>query len=213
MGDDPRMTGVTGGLLRLLRLETAEEHARLEAHELVRPLQSAGLDEPAYARFLRVFHGYYEALEGRLEPALRDFGSHLPNGYRYVARRPALAGDLEDLDVPLSGGRSPHPRLPEMNGPAELLGVLYVVEGSTLGGRVLAPRITQQLALVPGRATRYLHLYETADWPILRRWLETTQPGADFSAIGAAARDTFRTLREYLDHDMARQSGPVHGHQ
>ncbi|MEC7351659.1 MAG: biliverdin-producing heme oxygenase, partial [Planctomycetota bacterium] len=43
--------------------------------------------------------------------------------------------------------------------PASLLGVLYVLEGSTMGGSMMKPRIAKQLGLTSGSGLNYYGCY------------------------------------------------------
>ena len=114
------------------------------------------------ARYVQLLNGSLRVLVA-LEPALSRWG----DAYDGDIRVPRLRDDLRVL------GESPdaigfEARLPVT--PAEAFGAAYVVEGSALGGRVLAPFIAQALAL-PAAATSYLRLRGDATVAYWRRWL------------------------------------------
>lgn len=86
----------------------------------------------------------------------------------------------------------------------ELLGWLYVVEGSTLGGRLLCRRIGETLRLQPDHGLAFFHGYGDAT---AARWREVltllaafdeAQVEATGSVVGAA-RCAFSTLHTWLD--------------
>jgi heme oxygenase (biliverdin-IX-beta and delta-forming) len=128
-----------------LRAATASRHDLAE--RTLDPLtQPAGLGE--YAELLTVLWGFQA-------PAERLLGAApLPAavGWADRARVPLLSADLADLGVdsallPQSG------ELPELAVPAAAWGMLYVLEGMTLGGRVIRRRVTDRLG---GAPVRYL---------------------------------------------------------
>lgn len=99
-------------------------------------------------------------------------------------RKTALAADLAQLGVALP---CPAPVFRTAPGAAATAGILYVMEGSRLGGRVLARR------LAPGLPQAYLAPAEGApSWPALLAAIETvvTDTAGEAEAI-AAALDTF----------------------
>ena len=105
-----------------------------------------GLTRGLYVRFL---HATREVVLD-LEPRLPDWGE--PSMLR---RSDLLARDLETLTgeaAPSSNART-DVALPTSSG---AWGLAYVMEGSSLGGMVLAPRIEALLGLARGEGTAYL---------------------------------------------------------
>jgi heme oxygenase len=128
-------------ILDHLRARTASLHRELDASLPFGP----GLTRGVYARFLRATREV--VLD--LEPCLPDWGE--PTTLR---RSDLLAHDLEAL----VGEVAPSPVLrsvvarPSASG---VWGVAYVMEGSSLGGLALAPRVEALLGLARGEGTRY----------------------------------------------------------
>lgn len=84
--------------------------------------------------------------------------------------------------------------------PASALGAVYVVEGATLGGQVIARMVTGSLAVTPTAGCRYFTGYgaRTRD-----RWIETratieayASSAVERGPIITGARDTF----EFIEH-------------
>ena len=76
---------------------------------------------------------------------------------------------------------------------AAFLGALYVMEGSTLGGRFIARHVEQVLGLAPGRGDAYFRGHEEQTGAV---WRETTAviaavPEANAEIVIDAARRTF----------------------
>jgi heme oxygenase (biliverdin-IX-beta and delta-forming) len=110
-----------------LREATRADHARLEARlDLPARLASAGQRRAV----VEAFYDLHSGLEAAISPWLADVA-----GLDFQARRrgPRLEADLRAL------GCRPRPAgpAPQVNGQAYAFGLLYVLEGSTLGGRIV----------------------------------------------------------------------------
>ena len=180
-----------------LRAETSAIHQDLEDRlDLLGPLSRA-----RYCLLLKRFLGFHAVLEPRLDhwhevSPLLDW-SHR----RKVA---GLVADLADLGRH-PGVVTPCPRVPNIptrHGTAVALGILYVVEGATLGGRTIAVRLATDEAIA-GRATRFFTSYGDQ---LGRRWHDyrdvlTTWVGDDHTRaddVVAAAQETFQVLADWL---------------
>ena len=134
LADVDRRRGRTA--VAALRRVTTPAHRRLERQLGV---MSTELTIDAYRALLAGFAAVHGALDdeiaGRLEAAVPDAElAELDVASR--RRMPALAVDLELLGVPLPTA-VPFP----LTSVAGALGALYVTEGATLGGRVIAPHV------------------------------------------------------------------------
>lgn len=118
-------------VLSRLRAETRTAHEALEADlDIFRHLAS----DAGRRRLARRFHGLHAGAESVLFPWLNA----LPGlDYEARRRRPLLERDLAHLGEP-----TPRPcAMSEPASRAEALGLLYVLEGSTLGGQVIRKRL------------------------------------------------------------------------
>ncbi|RYY93647.1 MAG: biliverdin-producing heme oxygenase, partial [Chitinophagaceae bacterium] len=112
----------------LLKQETDQRHRALE--DRLRPHFGQLTSVDAYAQLLRSFYGFYAPLETAIEERLP--AGLLPDlGLRRKAA--LLLSDLEALGKPVAG--IPLCAAPSLDSPDAALGALYVLEGSTLGGR------------------------------------------------------------------------------
>jgi heme oxygenase len=116
-----------------LRAATEAAHLRLHAIPVFQALAEGRITRAAYAGLLRRKLGFHAALEARLAevPGLAGFGIDLTARRRTHLLRADMAWLGAEADVPWAP-------LPSFSGPAAALGGLYVAEGSTLGGRLLA---------------------------------------------------------------------------
>jgi heme oxygenase len=139
-----------------LREETRADHTRAEKHPLMAAMVSGRIDGAGYARYLGQLLHVHLALETqlcRLAAEHRVFGLIVREHHM---RTPDLLADLEVLGQCLSK----HPPLPATglfreridglaaDAPVGLVGTLYVLEGSTNGGRYIAPAVRRALGLI-----------------------------------------------------------------
>jgi len=122
-------------ILEQLRLHTRERHARLERRLLSPP----GLAERArYAVYLQRLSAVWRALSVA-SPHRGELARFLPDLSERLAKQPLFERDLRALEERAEVELAP---LPSWACSAELFGALYVMEGSQLGGPVLARQLS-----------------------------------------------------------------------
>jgi heme oxygenase len=195
----PSLTTQSRDVLARLKRETADAHARVDA--IADPALS---NRRAYRQLLLGMRDAHRALE----PELRRHADSLARAGYDVARRSKLA--WLDADLALLGDTSaePSPSIALRDG-SEAFGAVYVVEGATLGGQVIARRVMPALALSPDAGCRYFSGYGAAT---RERWLETRDAiGAHvvslespdgISRMIAAAKETFALFARALSARM-----------
>lgn len=137
----------------MLRAATAAQHKALEARL---PLTHPDLDRDAYQRIIQAYYGFHAPLQGQIE---RFHAPHLVQPDRQKV--PALVKDLRALGLndaqiealPLCAD------LPPIKGEADLLGVMYVMEGATLGGQLLRRIIAERLLIGADSGGEFLDVY------------------------------------------------------
>jgi len=189
--------------LRRLKEETTQLHLLAEQHVRVLDRDASVTD---YERYLRVMWGFHAPVEEifAVTAALASIGFE-PEAR---VRAPLLARDLAAL-----GSHGPWSRcadLPAMSSLPQALGVAYVLEGSTLGGRYILAKLPPPLAALAGRATAYLTGYGEQTGPRWRAFAalaeEHLAPAGACDAAVTAARDTFVKLTRWLAHHEARDA-------
>lgn len=175
-----------GGVRAELKEATAQLHQALD-----RALQGALRDRQRYAAFLRGSH----AAIAWLEPSLARHGGAAQSD---ANRLECIESDLAELGAAAPPARSFSFR-PASAG--EALGCAYVMEGSALGGLVLAKSMDSALSL-GGKATSFLRFRgpETmSHWRAflqrLEQWGETA-PSAEHRAAARGAEGAFQVYRE-----------------
>jgi heme oxygenase len=153
-----------------------------------------------YLHLLGKFHGFYQPLE----PILAGFSHWSALGLNLAQRRktPWLLRDLSCLasttaDLPAC------PAVDWIHDAAAAMGTFYVLEGSTLGGQVIARHVATHLGLTPDHGLAFFSSYGESVGP---RWKETREALLRFAeqsgeedAMVDAAKKTFMALAAWLD--------------
>lgn len=132
----------------LLREATHHQHDLVNRHPLLAGLLHPGYPLANYQKLLFANFSVYRVLEARIN----RFLSNRNCGFSY-ADRYKLPGLLKDLaffqTIPLSADYAPYLTVafPEIKTLGELIGVLYVIEGSTLGGQLISRSLIDNLNL------------------------------------------------------------------
>src|SRR5690349_338224 len=109
-----------------LKEYTADAHVALE-RKMIPHLRNIS-SVPDYVRLLDFMLGYYEPLTNLLQQHMPDQLTHSPAAN--------LKKDIKQLDPSHKRSGITAAELPEVKSATAALGVLYVVEGSTLGGQI-----------------------------------------------------------------------------
>jgi heme oxygenase len=180
-----------------LRNVTMSMHKRVEAGVNLDGMSSLS----AYRRILEQLLGLHLPLErglGRLDLASL--------GLDYNSRRKVHW--LEDDLIDLGHSRDSIAALPQPPGspvpktPYEGLGVLYVLEGASLGGQLIIRALGPKLDIAASRAGRFYHGYGKNTGKMWRNYLSVLEasrsvPGAE-RVIEQAALATFANFERYL---------------
>ena len=166
-------------LSQRLREETRAEHDAIEA--ALDWERRAGSPD-SYSCWLERLWGFHVDWEPQVAALLHT---------DEFARLAAITGDLARLGV-LAPDTLPRPAPLPLAGAAEALGSLYVVEGSMLGGQVIARAVETRLGFRPA-----YHGAGAAGWRAFRQRLDAA-PAEDADRTVAAARRTFVHLRDWL---------------
>ena len=181
-----------------LKTDTRAAHADAEASPSMRALMAPDVSPAAYREHLAGVARFVVPLERRLAAAGLD--AVVPD---LDARLVKAAWLRQDLDALGDAAALPGADGGEPLGTAEALGALYVVEGSTLGGRLIERHLARALGVTPETGARYYHAYgeaRGARWPAFRVALDAfgaARP-ADAGAVVAGADAAFRAFGQAL---------------
>ena len=189
-------------MLIRLRAETAAAHQRLE--------ESLGLvDRLAstedYRRLIEGFWGLYAGIEPRLAPLIRD--QQWPLQWELRRKLPLIEKDLRVLGAssPEIAGLPVCEEFPSLASQARVLGVLYVLEGSTLGGQHISKLVETRLRLGPANGAAFFNGYGRETGSMWKKFCAVITEWAPGGFMGDemvfAAVETFETFRNWLCHE------------
>ena len=191
-----------------LRESTADHHRRAEQHPFQQQMVRGALPRELYVRWLGQMLQIHAALEAHLD--------------RLVVRNPQFKSLFDDerrkvsalrADLTFFGGAAPKASLPAARGlvgemdrlaaihPVSLLGILYVLEGSTNGSKFIARRVRPAYGLpATGEGSAYLDPYGDLQPVRWQEWKAAMDalglPSTEVEQLTLAAQHAFDAVRE-----------------
>lgn len=181
-----------------LRFATAAAHERMHAHPGFAAAAGGGIALDDYRMLLARLYGFHRPFEALLrESAITE---RIGIDVAERARSPALAADLDVLGV----DRTVTERLPmwspgrPLPGAGALLGGLYVIEGSTLGGVQIARALKRAAGGDVGCALRFFEGHGDRQGALWRRFvLRIEEPGGRPEAVAEAVETASGTFADF----------------
>ncbi|MBC7452044.1 MAG: biliverdin-producing heme oxygenase [Cytophagales bacterium] len=185
-------------ILEDIKSETAVFHAKVEASALMSPITSKKITKDQYIHILNVFYAYFSGIEQQIDQ-VSDIMNFLPD---YTTRRKSewLLVDLEHLHAEMEPATDIV--LPEITTIAQALGALYVMEGSTLGGRFISMTLKESMGIDASSGTLFFNGYgpETGT-----KWTGFKQALTDYCTdeqksqdVIAVANETFSKFYDWI---------------
>jgi heme oxygenase len=190
----PPETPAAPTILVRLRAETRPYHDALEAGPFNEALRAGAPTAAVAAHFLERMYGFLQPYETALHQHEAAFGPawELPQRYRAHLILEDLGRPAADPGLPLC------PNMPTLHALPQLLGAMYVLEGSTLGGQVINRQLER--AGIPLR--RYFAGYGERTGPMWKAFChlltETAALDAADEIVASAAR-TFQCLDAWIN--------------
>jgi heme oxygenase len=182
-------------LLERLKIETRPAHDRIEkAIDFERRITSRETYRDLLIRFYG-FHSAWEAAAESMAPETAFFQRRCKTGL--------LVKDLEALGMTTGEIiRLPrcHPLMP-LPTPGAVLGSMYVIEGSTLGGAIIAREVERRLGMSANTGCAYFRSYgrETAlMWKSFGATLLAASSAEADDLIVETAKRTFNVMHDWL---------------
>jgi len=174
-----------------LKEETALLHQETEnllAQKLLRISTTVG-----YTELLLIFYGYYAPVEQQVQ-------AYLPPQLQQAVELKKTSWLQKDLAALGHEGEKPiAATLPTVNSAAEAFGCLYVLEGSTLGGRIILKMLKKQIPSLQDGQLTFFNGYGAAtgtQWQQFKSILDTYQ--AESQQVIAAANETFLRFQHWI---------------
>ncbi len=156
-----------------LKTETQQQHRAIEKTKWMKLLMHPGLTKEEYTVILKKWVPIIAAFEKQLNRQQEELSTIFPDW----ASRLKLA--MLQKDISMLNETVPETDEPALSGINELTGVFYVLEGSSLGGRVIVKQLT------------------TLDW-------FDASFGNFFAGYGAKTGSQWVNFRDYLNGYVAR---------
>lgn len=151
-----------------LRNETDQSHKQLELLPVSLALTSSQVNVQDYTTYLKLMYSVISDVEENIYPCLI-------NVFPAIAMRSKAAfieDDLNFLIVPIPEKEKPLTTGTKHFSEAFALGIMYVIEGSTLGGRFILKNIEKQLGFNEAEGGKYFAGYRSETGAYWKKFLE-----------------------------------------
>lgn len=189
----------TENILTQLRTHTSTLHSELEQTPLSLALLDTEVSSHNYVAYLQKMRGIIDFYEGNVFPVLANT---LPD----LSEREKLAFIDKDLKYfSLDTKDIPVFQNPEAENPTigYAFGCMYVMEGSTLGGKVILKHVSKVLGIVPDEGGTYFGAYGEQTGHYWKTFLHNLQEYSTNNNCDAeiitGAKDTFTAIKHYFE--------------
>lgn len=180
-------------ILDFLRRETRQNHQTVEAVFYGEKIMDGSLTLSQYQDMIQKNQYIFQSLEREISEKYKLFFNNL-NYHPNLSRHELLNRDLSQLSaLPIDYAIN----LPDYDSAEALVGGLYVLEGSMLGGKMIGNKIKENENLV---AVDNFHFYDVkkkigSDWKKFRNFAEDfIRDNSVFKEALRGANDTFKTF-------------------
>ncbi|GAB6988673.1 biliverdin-producing heme oxygenase [Paenibacillus pini] len=191
-------------IIQILREETRPHHIQIEDNKYAKAIMDSSLSIEEYREYLERFYGFIKPMEQHM--------THHEEWSRYdfdISARSKIK-DLE-LDLVALGltqkqihDLSECPRIPNLVTFPAILGYLYVIEGSTLGGQLIMKQLKQTLNIQADVNGHYFNSYGSQEvktkWNEFREFmLSVPLSEGEQHIVIEAAKETFIMLYQWME--------------
>lgn len=160
------------------------------------PLMKLSLTKEEYVACL---HQLYEIVAAWEENACAQAPEWIQKLLSTRGRKHLLERDLNWLGVKEISNK--RPILPVMTDDASFLGTMYVIEGSTLGGQLIARHVEQVLELEAGKGDSFFRGYGQQTGTMWKEFCEVLRvkvPDHSAEVVIHSARNMFEVFRSWM---------------
>lgn len=157
-----------------------------------------------YAALLSLFYSFFGGMEVGIDEHIDT--TLLPD-YTQRRKAAALAEDLEDLKATLPEKAS-EKDTPSISSHLQAMGALYVMEGSTLGGKIISQMIQKKLNLPDGFALSFFNSYGEntgSMWQTFKDAINQPLSAPQEAIVIQSADDTFIRFREWFEQPLSER--------
>ncbi len=184
-------------LAEQLKKDTLRSHQQLEKMLVGR--MKAIRSKEDYVNLLQLFYTYFGGLETQIDQYI---GKNELNDYAERRKTQALAHDIETLGgKPMAKANDED--LPQIKNVLQAYAAMYVIEGSTLGGKIISKMMAQQLGINNGEGLSFFNGYgdgTETKWESFKDTLNNvTKSSEEDKIVIAAANETFDKFKQWAE--------------
>ncbi len=182
-----------------LKVETAASHKDTEK---TLHFEKTISSKESYLKLLKGFYGFYLPVEKDL---LKFGGEFEAMGIQIRQRLKSdlLTQDMRSLGLNETSAIKVCPSIPRISSLASAMGVLYVLEGSTMGGQIISKKLREALILETDKSFHNPYGKETMPmWMGFKGALDKVKANEEDDVV-EAAKATFKCLGVWLDERLA----------
>jgi heme oxygenase len=201
-----------------LRHATHAAHVRINRHPYLCGLIKAGYPLAQYQTLLAMYTALYAAVEAQVESFISRH--NVTFDYRRRRKTEWLRDDVVHFGLNLLAPPWQPPELPALLAVADrgaLIGTLYVIEGATLGGELIARHLQVHLELGPSCGARFFNGYGDAlttrdNWQAFCGFANSIDTDRNLQASAkVSAVHVFALIERQLDALQARSGAHTCG--
>ena len=184
-------------MLETIKLATKSHHSSVEKI-LVRKLKNLSSKED-YARLLYQLYGFYHTVEATVHSLVNS--STVPD-IKQRKHVENLKSDLNCLGLTVENIENPFAKT--IDSISRAMGVLYVIEGSTLGGQIITLMLKKQIPSLNNNELSYFLSYgerTMSMWSSFKSNYEIILTNIDENSVIEGAKETFEKLEIWLTKD------------
>ena len=182
-----------------LKQETLPLHQQLEKWMVQEIKSMQSIDQ--YINLLQSFYGFYQPLESNMLPMVEEVVPDLAERRKSTL----LQQDIDTLQ-PVKTSIPLCTQLPAITNTAAALGAMYVFEGSTLGGAIIAKMVKGKIAGLPDNTLQFFKGYGTQTMEKWERFKQYTNgfiaSDEQSTALINGANDTFSLFYQWLKNNQ-----------
>jgi heme oxygenase (biliverdin-IX-beta and delta-forming) len=178
-----------------LKERTKEAHASLEKKLVVRIKNVKSISD--YTDLLLLLYPFHFRVSELLDSSLVNFPEEKPD----PARAGNLVDDLEHFGRELEYESIDSMELPGVNSTEDAWGLLYVLEGSTMGGHVITNILSRSMNVPADKGFSFFNPYQsntTANWENFKYQLNHAAGNLDQEKIIKAAIHFFTCYNQWI---------------
>lgn len=184
--------------LDYVRQQTRIEHSKLDSLPISLAITSDDVTITQYGNYLQLMYSVVSEIENHVYPLLeniiQDLAKRLKLGW--------IENDLQKLNIDVPQNAQVF-KFGSTN-KSFALGIAYVIEGSTLGGRYMLKNITKNLALDQENGASYFSGYDNLTglrWKNFISDMESHLTLENREEVVSGARFAFQSIYDHLNYD------------